>query len=289
MSDRTIAVFGASGAQGGGVVSALQGRGLFNVRGLTRKPDAASQLGDETRVADLDQPDKLGEALDGAYGVFLNTNSFAAPDTDEIAQAGAVIAAARVAGVQHFVWSTLPDVAEISRGAFNVPHFTNKAAVNDLVSAAGFEFHSFTEPPFYYQNLISPMYPKAPGPDGTPTWRVPMRADARGIHMGDITEYGSLVAGVFESPEFAGDGSILSFAGDLLSWNEIVGVLRGQGHDISFEQTDQDPYGLRDMFAYFEEHTYFGPEADKKTTRAREMTVEPFTDFATWAQRNMTP
>jgi len=284
---RTIAVIGATGAQGGGVVRSLQGRGRFKVRALTRNPDSVQGLADEVVAADLTQPETLGPALEGVYGVFANTNSFGSPDTDEVAQGTAAVEAARTADVEHFVWSTLPNVAKISDGGFSVPHFSNKAKVNDVVSSAGFKWFTFVEPPFYFQNLDSPMYPTNPGTDGTPTWSVPMQPDARGIHMGDITELGNVVAGAFEQPDTVGNGRYLSLSGDLMSWNDIVATLVSQGHDLAFSQAIDDPWGIRDMFAYFEAETYFGPDAEEKIANARAVTTKPFTDFATWAKTNM--
>lgn len=284
---KTIATFGATGAQGGGVVSALRRQGEFDVRALTRNPDAAVGLADEVVAADFTKPETLAPALEGAYGVFANTNSFAGPDVDEVAQGMAAVAAAKEAGVEHYIWSTLPNVHAISGGRFNVAHFTNKARVNPYVAEAGFRFHTFVEPPFYYQNLISPMYVAAPGADGTPTWQQPMRADARGMHMGDINQLGSVVAGAFKNPEVAGSGQYLSAGGDLLSWAEIIAVLRSQGHNIAYEQTTEDTFGLADMFSYFERHTYYGPDADSKIALAKSVSTEPLTDFETWAAINM--
>lgn len=286
-STKTIAVFGATGAQGGGVVAALNDRGGFNVRALTRDPASAVGLADEVVAADLTKPETLAPALEGTYGVFANTNSFAGPDVDEVAQGRAAVEAAKAAGVEHYIWSTLPNVAEISNGAFNVAHFTNKATVNAAVDEAGFRYHTFVEPPFYYQNLISPMYVAQPGTDGTPTWQQPMRADARGIHMGDINELGSVVVGAFKHPEIVGSGQYLSVGGDLLSWDDVIATLRSQGHDIAYAQTADDPFWMRDMFAYFEAHTYFGPNADEKITLAEAVSIEPLTDFSTWAAANM--
>jgi uncharacterized protein YbjT (DUF2867 family) len=284
---RTIAVFGATGTQGGGVVRALQVRGGFKVRALTRNPTTADGLADEVVAADLTKPETLRSALEGAYGVFANTNSFAGPDVDEVAQGRAAVEAAKAAGVEHYIWSTLPNVAEISNGAFKVAHFTNKATVNAAVDAAGFKYHTFVEPPFYFQNLISPLYVPQPNADGQPTWKQPMRAGARGIHMGDIEQFGNLVVGALENPEIVGSGQYLSLSGDLLSWDDIIATLRDQGHDIAYEQTDEDPYWLRDMFAYFEAHTYFGPNADEKIALARDVVTEPISDFRTWASANM--
>ena len=294
-SNRIIAVAGATGAQGGGVVRALQEHSGYIVRALTRNPSKAAGLADEVVEADFDRPETLRQALEGVYGMFANTNSFAGPDTDEIAQAKAMADAAKAAGVTHFVWSTLPNVEEISSGKFQVPHFTNKARADSAVEAAGFDYFTFVEPPFYFQNLISPMYPKQPGRDGTPTWRQPMTPDSRGIHMGDISELGHLVVGTFEKPEEVGAGQHLSFAGDLLSWDDIITVLRRQGHDIAFDEVPaedwdaQSPWapGVRQMFSYFEAHTYFGPDATSKVALANAITVKPFTNFEVWAAANM--
>lgn len=284
---RIIAVLGATGAQGGGVVRALQDQGVFAVRALTRDPDKARGLADEVVAADLNQPETLLSAFEGAYGVFANTNSFAAPDTDEIAQGTAAVQAAKAGAVEHFIWSTLPNVAEISGERFNVPHFTNKASVDWVVEDAGFRWFTFVEPPFYYQNLISPMYEPQPEPDGIPTLMQPMQPDARGMHIGDISELGSVVAGAFAHPEVVGRGQHLSLAGDLMSWNDIIATLNRQGHNLAYAEATDDPWGLRDMFGYFETHTYFGPDADTKIAAAKVVTTRPFTDFATWARANM--
>ena len=104
---KVIAVFGATGQQGGGVVRALQADGRFKVRALTRHPDKHPGLGDEVVEADLDRPETLKAAFAGAYGVFLVTN-FWEPGTDELKQATAAVRAAREAGIKHFIWSTLP-------------------------------------------------------------------------------------------------------------------------------------------------------------------------------------
>jgi len=284
---KTIAVLGATGTQGGGVVNALQEQGLFTVRALTRNPDKAQGLADEVVAADLTRPETLAQAFEGSYGVFANTNSHAAPDTDEIAQGTAAVEAAKAAGVEHFIWSTLPNVEKISRGKYTVAHFTNKATVDKVVEDAGFRLFTFVEPSFYYQNLISPMYDPQPGPDGTPTWMQPADPAARGMHVGDITELGNLVAGAFANPDAAGQGQHLSLAGDLVSWNDLVATLNSQGHDLAFVEAKEDPWGMGDMFGYFAEYTYFGPDAESKIAAAEKVTTKPFTDFATWSSQNM--
>ena len=116
-----------------------------------------------------------------------------------------------------------------------------------------------------------------------------MKPDARGIHIGDITELGNVVAGAFEHRDEAGSGQHLSLAGDLVSWDAIVATLNNQGHNLAFSQVEDDPWGVRDMFAYFEAHTYFGPDAEAKIALAKKVSTKPFTDFATWAHTNFPP
>src|ERR1700675_4192668 len=110
---KLIAVIGATGQQGGAVVRAVQARGQFKVRALTRNPGRHRGLADEVVEADLDRPETLKAAFEGAYGVFLVTN-FREAGTDELKQAAAAVHAAKDSGVKHFVWSTLPDVEAIS-------------------------------------------------------------------------------------------------------------------------------------------------------------------------------
>src|ERR1700694_5991162 len=156
---KLIAVIGATGQQGGGVLRALQASGQFKVRALTRNPDKHRELADEVVAADLGKPEPLKAAFEGAHGVFLVTN-FQEAGTDELKQATAAIRAAKDAGVKHFIWSTLPDVEAIGGGKFNVPHFTGKAKVDRIVKEAGFANHTFAIAPFYYQNLIGVLGPQ---------------------------------------------------------------------------------------------------------------------------------
>src|SRR5712692_958214 len=127
---KLIAVIGSTGQQGGGVVRALQASGQFKVRALTRNPGQHRELADEVVEADLDRPETLKAAFEGAHGIFLVTNFWAHGGADELKQATAAVRAAKDAGVKHFIWSTLPDVEAISGGKFNVPHFTGKAKID---------------------------------------------------------------------------------------------------------------------------------------------------------------
>src|ERR1700741_4799291 len=156
---KLIAVIGATGQQGGGVLRALQASGQFKVRALTRNPDKHRDLAEEVVEADLNRPETLTAALEGAHGVFLVTN-FREKGADELKQATAAVRAAKDTGVKHFIWSTLPNVEAISGGKFHVPHFTGKAKIDRIVKAAGVSSHTFVIAPMYYQNLVGVLAPQ---------------------------------------------------------------------------------------------------------------------------------
>src|SRR5256712_5285501 len=231
---KLIAVIGATGKQGGGAVRALQASGQFKVRALTRDPGKHRDLAEEVVEANLDRPETLKAAVEGAHGVFLVTNNWE-QGTDELKQATAAIRAAKEAGVKHFIWSTLPDVEAISGGKLHVPHFTGKAKVDRIVKEAGFPNHTFVIAPFFYQNLAGAMAPQQQA-DGSMGWALPLDPSVRCIHMGDIRELGTIVAEAFAHPDQAGHGEYLPLVGDFMSFNEIVAVLNQQGHNFSFRQ-----------------------------------------------------
>ena len=291
-SKKVIAVIGATGNQGGSVVRALQASGQFHVRALTRNPGKHRELGDEVVEADLSRPETLRIAFEGAHGVFAVTN-FWETGTDEWAQGMAAVDAAKAAGVEHFTWSTLPDVDKISGGAFDVPHFTYKARVDELVRQAGFAHHTFVVAPFFYQNLNGMLAPQ-PQPEGSAAWTLPINPTVKAIHAGDIAELGAVVAGAFSNPAAAGNGQVLPLVGSLLSFDDIVGTLKVQGHKIAFNQVPGSVFStffdgaaeLAQMFAYFEKHTYLGSNHERQIKLANEIAGKPATDFADWARTN---
>src|SRR6202162_571275 len=289
---KLIAVVGATGHQGGAVMRALQASGQFKVRALTRNPAKHPQLADEVVLADLDRPESLKAAFAGAHGVFLVTNAWE-PGTDERKQALAAIHAAKDAGVQHFIWSTLPNVETISRGKLDVPHFTDKAKSDRIVREAGFAHHTFVIAPFFYQNLLGVMAPQKQA-DGTVGWALPLDPERRVIHMGDITELGHIVVGAFAQPELAGHGEHLPLVGDFMSFNEIIATLNRQGHKFSFKQVPHELFAgffpgaeeVAAMFSYFEAHTSLGADSRDAIALANRVAGRQPTKFAAWARAN---
>jgi len=148
MAKPVITVFGATGAQGGGLARALLAdpRRNFSVRAVTRKPDgpaarALAAAGAAVVLADLDDGASVRRALDGAYGAFFVTNFWEhLSGAKEEAQAQLLAGAAAETGVRHAIWSTLEDTRDfipadgrrmpVLEQRYNVPHFDAKGAAN---------------------------------------------------------------------------------------------------------------------------------------------------------------
>jgi uncharacterized protein YbjT (DUF2867 family) len=302
MKESIISVLGGTGAQGGGVVDALLAARKFKVRVATRNPssDAAKALtvrGVEVVKGDLLDPSSLEALYKDAHGAFVVTNFWDPGQGEREEEIGAgAVNAARSAGVKHLIWSTLPDAEKLSAGRLKVKHFTMKAHVDAVVRSAGFERHAFVEAPFYFQNFQGLLAPQ-PLPGGGRGWAVPIDPAARVIHAGDITELGRTVAAAFDAGEQLANGSYLAVCGGKYSWDDFAATLNSLGHDVRAVRVPPDVYDgffpgaveTREMFQYFETHTYFGPNAQPHIEAANALVPGGFTAFPDWASKNMKP
>ena len=292
MEKKIIAVVGATGLQGKGVVNALIKDGTFKIRGITRNPQKYTGKADEVVQGDLTDLESLTNAFSGVHGVFVVTNFW--EGADELEQGKNAIEAAIKANVNHFVWSTLPNVKKISYGRFDVPHFTGKAGVDDLVKNAGFANYTFVQPPFYFQNLIGQLGAQKQE-DGSFGWSLPVNPTKSVIHMADINDLGKVVTGVFLNPEKVGTGQYLSLAADKYSFNDVLVAFKANEKEYSFNYIPGEVFSkfpfkgadeLAEMFAYFEAYTYMGPDADSQVQLAKDVSTGSFTSLKDWIKQN---
>ena len=302
MGKKIVTVLGSTGAQGGGVVRTLLDQQDWQVRAVARnsRSQAAlrlAELGCEIAEADLNAPATLLEALQGSYGLFAVTNFWdRATRMGEFEQGKNLVHAAKEAGIQHFIWSTLPDYHALSGGKFTVPHFTSKARVDTEVKAAEFPYYTFVEAPFYFQNFLTLHAPRKT-PDGRELWRYPADKDKCRFPCGDIEELGKIVAAALNQPEKAGNGQYLALASDYVCWQDLVDILNAQGHKLDYERVSAEEYDsffpsareFRHMMAFWEENHYFGPDGTHKIALANGLIENGLTRFADWANTHMPP
>ncbi len=308
MDKKIIAVVGATGAQGGGLVRAILAdpNGGFAVRALTRDVNSAkakelAALGAEVVAANVDDSGSLARAFAGAYGAYCVTffwDHFS-PDK-EIAQVQAMASAAKAAGVKHVIWSTLEDTRlhvplddnrmPTLQGKYKVPHFDAKGASDHLFTDAGVPT-TFLLTSFYWDNLIHfGMGPKK-GADGKLGFVLPM-ADQKlpGIAAEDI---GRSAYGIFK----AGNqyvGRTVGIAGEHLTGTQMAKALSDAfGQEIAYNYVPPEVYrtfgfpgadDLANMFQYNRDFaTQFCAARDLSVSRSLNPKLET---FAHWLKAN---
>ncbi|TRM61872.1 hypothetical protein BD626DRAFT_558441 [Schizophyllum amplum] len=160
MSTRIATVFGGIGQQGSAVVHAILKDGTFTPRAVTRDVNSDSaralvKLGAEVVAANLGDKEAVKKAVTGAEAIFLVTIPFD-PSLPEIAQGTNVIDASKGAGVRFVVFSTLPDVSELSKGKYtNAVQSDEKAKVQRYLEASGLADASIATGGFF-ENVLKP-------------------------------------------------------------------------------------------------------------------------------------
>ena len=262
MAAKTIAIVGATGAQGGGLARAIarDRSGGFTARALTRTPHSAkakalAQLGVEVVQADLDDPTTVHAAFEGVYGAFCVTFFWAhlSPER-ELVHASAMARAAKAAAVQHTIWSTLEDTRRwvplndarmpTLLGKYKVPHFDAKGEANHFFIDQGVPT-TFLLTSFYWDNLISfGMAPKRKA-DGRLMLTLPM-ADKKlpGIAAEDI---GRGAYQIFKrGTEFV--GKTVGIAGEHLTGAQMAESLSQALHqEVCFNPVSPEEYRLMDV------------------------------------------
>lgn len=155
---KVVVISGATGQQGGATARALAGKG-FTIRAITRNPDgdaakALASNGAEIVKADLDDEASLRAALKGAWGAYAVQNTWSAGVEGEEAQGHRFAKIAKDAGVEHYVYAS---VASADRQT-GIPHFDNKARVEDTIRGLNFPSYSIVRPVFFMENLPSPWF-----------------------------------------------------------------------------------------------------------------------------------
>ncbi len=154
-AEKLILVTGATGRQGGAVASQLVASS-WRVRALVRSPEkpaarALALKGIELAAGDLNDRASVDRAMEGAYGVFCVLAWREAGIESEIQQGKRVADAAKAAGVNHFVYSSVSG-ADRSTG---IPHFESKRKIEDYLREIGLRVTIF-RPVFMMYNFNTP-------------------------------------------------------------------------------------------------------------------------------------
>lgn len=275
MSKPIMAVVGATGAQGNGVIQAILEDGKYTARALTRNPDgdkatALKQAGVEVVAADLDDVDSMNRALEGVEKAFFVTNFWEHySPAKEVAQAKNMAEAAKKNGLKHVVWSTLEDTRlqipldddrmPTLQGNYKVPHFDGKGEANKWFIENNVPT-TFFYVSFYWENMIGFGMGPRRGDDGKLQFVLPLgKGKLSGVSSADV---GRIAYGILQHPELI--GAHVGAGGDHLTGEQMAAKMSAAlGEEVRFVDVAPDVYrsfgfpGADDLGNMFQHHQIF--------------------------------
>ncbi|KAJ8113093.1 hypothetical protein OPT61_g4700 [Boeremia exigua] len=205
---KIIAVAGATGTQGAGVINVMKEVQGWKIRALTRNPasDEARKLaeeGIEVVQADFDDATSLRKAFDGVHAIFAVTNWWEhlfrgktreeAGEIEEEQGMNLARAAAATESLEHYIWSTTPSAKRKLSGTLLTPHMDFKANVDariksELPGLAAMTTYLYLG--YYPQNMAFFPLNKPIEHPGTGQFiqTLPTKPDARILLSGDMTK-----------------------------------------------------------------------------------------------------
>jgi uncharacterized protein YbjT (DUF2867 family) len=309
MSDKKIiAIVGATGAQGGGLVRAILSdpNGDFAVRAITRnvnsdKARELARLGAQVVAADLDNLPSLVAAFSGAYGAFCVTNFWEHFSAEkEVTQAKAMAEAAKQAGIKHLIWSTLEDtriLVPLSDNRmptlgekYKVPHFDGKGEANKYFTQSGVPT-TLLLTSFYWDNFIHfGMEPKA---DQSGKLAITLPTGDKKLPGIAAEDIGKCAYGIFKKgTELA--GKTVGIAGEHLTGAQMAGAFgKALGREVHYNAVTPEVYrgfgfpgadDLGNMFQYKRDfESAFCGARDIKQSRELNPSLQ---SFDTWLAAN---
>jgi uncharacterized protein YbjT (DUF2867 family) len=255
---RLVLVSGATGQQGGAVVRSLLGRGI-GVRALTRDPEkpearALAEMGAEVVGGDLEDRSSIERVLDDVSGVFSVQQFFEAGYEGEVRQGVRLADAAKAAGVEHYVYSSVGSAHRET----GIPHFESKWEIEEHVRGSGVPY-TVLRPVYFMQNWEMMREPILGG-------TLPQPLDPqKPFQMVAAEDIGVFAAKAFENPD-EWVGREVDLAGDELTMPEIADTFsRVIGSQVDYFQVPWENFEeqmgeeFTVMYRWFNDHGY---EAD---------------------------
>lgn len=247
----TVAVTGATGAQGGATARALL-RGDRAVRALTRRPDSAAanelrRLGAEVAYADFADPSSLEVALAGMTGLFAVTTPFETDVDTEVRDGIALLNAAATGSVEHIVFTSAANADRTT----HIPHFDSKYRIEQHLATLDVRWTVIAPAAFMDQYAEEWTLQRL----RTGVFGRPMPAD-KPIALIAAADIGAFAARVLANPDqFA--GRRIDIASDQRTGREIAAILgvacerEITYQEFPIEYAEAHSPDLAAMFRYF--------------------------------------
>ena len=286
-----ILVTGATGIEGTSVIKHLLQQDKFSVRALTRNAASAKAKNLAAKGAiiiegSLNDVKSLRAAMEGCYAVYGFSN-FRADAELELEQGMNLLKAVSKSNIQHFVYSTLPNVSLISKGRLPVPHFDIKAELEEHARSLNLNA-TFLHIAFYYENLMYFVTPKK-GLDGNYYFGFP-QGDTK-LSAVSVEDVGAIVAKIFDHP-FEFIGRIVGIVGEDITCDEYAQTLSGVlGKPVKYRHIPREIFAaagfpggveIANMFEFTRNH-FNNREADLQESKKLYKGLQ---GFEAWAINN---
>ncbi|KAK2749912.1 hypothetical protein FQN57_005329 [Myotisia sp. PD_48] len=298
-SPRLVTVMGATGAQGGSVVtSLLRNPDLFKVRAITRNPLSERAFALQNRGVEVVKGDGLNKneminAFQGSWAVFVNIRSndpaLRTPNGPTEVDCGRIIVeAANECSVEHFLYSSGPPVSQLTNGELSLDMMDSKYKIEQVARNSPNIGHvTVFNAGWYYENLADPQmadfiggFPFNADDEGYLTLRLPLTGgDERAPFISIQEDYGDLVHGVLLEPE-KWAGKLIQGISDMSSFSDLPSIFeKVTGKKARFipypAWQDFPTYDIPDLeefrgmfdFTQRVQGLYFGAEFDVETPR----------------------
>jgi uncharacterized protein YbjT (DUF2867 family) len=282
-TEQIILVTGATGNQGGAIAHQLLQRGKFKVRAMVRdenKPaaQALKQAGAELVSGDFNDRASLNCALKGVYGVF-SMQDFKEGAEVEIRHGKVMVDAARAAGIEHFVYSSVGS-AERNTG---IPHFDSKFQVEEYVRSIGLSY-TILRPVFFFYNYTA-MRPMVEAG----TLSQPLSPDTKLQQLSE-EDYGAMVTDVFERPTDFMNREIEVASVEMTMTEIAAAFTHVSGKPVNYQQISFEAFEQKAgeevtlMFRWFENVGYIANFEELKRDFSRLSSFESYLRDHNWAQ-----
>lgn len=303
---KVIAVIGATGAQGSGLVEAIVNdhAGEFRARAITRDPGSEKaknlkKMGVEVVEGDVDNKDSLVNAFKDAYGAYCVTFFWEhySPEKEK-EHARNMAEAAKKTGLSHVIWSTLEDTRKwvpldddrmpTLMEHYKVPHFDGKGEANEYFKKSGVPY-TFLQTSFYWDNFVH--FGMGPQRDENGELAITMPMADKKLPGIAATDIGKAAYGIFKNPDKY-KGTTVSIAGEHLTGKEMADIFTEiLGKKVQYHAVDPEVYrsfdfpGADDLGNMFQFKAEFNEDFCRVRDIGETQKLNPnLQDFRQWLQ-----
>ncbi|KAI9803804.1 MAG: hypothetical protein M1825_001684 [Sarcosagium campestre] len=277
MPSKTIVTVNSTGRQAASLVRVASAVG-YRVRAQIRSKEGlvAQELAGlpnvDLVVGSLEDAALVKNLFPGAHLAFINTTSWG----DEVAIGRSLADAAKKAGVQHFVYSSMPDHSTFGNGWPSLPYWSSKFTVENYIRQIDLP-STFVYAGIYNNNFTSLPYPlfcMELQKDGSFVWKAPFNPDVPLPWLDAEHDVGPAVLQILKDGPQKWQGQRIALAFEMLTPREVCAAFsRGLNRRVSYARGPIEikvsiPMGYRQQLdgisELFGKHQapYFGPNLD---------------------------